>query len=92
MQKYEKGTNRIGASRLQHISRILQVPVEHFFDGAPGQLKAKANAPSSAFVSDFITSTEGLALAKAFTQIKNAKVRHHIVKLVNVRFVGFQMG
>jgi transcriptional regulator with XRE-family HTH domain len=82
VQKYEKGTNRISASRLQHVSRILQVPVAYFFEGAPGQLKAKGDAPSSAFVSDFVTSTEGLTLAKAFTQIKDAKVRHHIVKLV----------
>ena len=82
VQKYEKGTNRIGASRLQHISGILRVPIAHFFEGAPGQQKAKGNAPSSAFVSDFVTSTEGLTLAKAFTQIKDAKVRHHIVKLV----------
>ncbi len=35
VQKYEKGTNRIGASRLQQISQILQVPVSFFFDGAP---------------------------------------------------------
>ena len=82
VQKYEKGTNRVGASRLQHLARILQVSIGHFFEGAPGQLKAKGNAPSSAFVSDFVTSTEGLTLAKAFTQIKDAKVRHHIVKLV----------
>ena len=83
VQKYEKGTNRISASRLQHVSSILQVPVTHFFEGTPGQLRAKGNAPSSAFVSNFITSTEGLTLAKAFTQIKDAKVRHHIVKLVS---------
>ena len=82
VQKYEKGTNRIGASRLQHVSRILQVPVDYFFEGAPGQLKAKGNPPSSAYVGDFIASTEGLTLMKAFTQIKDAKVRHHIVKLV----------
>jgi transcriptional regulator with XRE-family HTH domain len=82
VQKYEKGTNRVGASRLQHLARILQVSIGHFFERAPGQLKAKGNAPSSAFVSDFVTSTEGLTLAKAFTQIKDAKVRHHIVKLV----------
>ena len=82
VQKYEKGTNRVGASRLQHLARILQVSIGHFFEGAPGQLKAKGNAPSSAFVSDFVTSTEGLTLAEAFTQIKDAKVRHHIVKLV----------
>jgi transcriptional regulator with XRE-family HTH domain len=84
VQKYENGTNRISASRLQDVSGILQVPLDYFFKGAPGRLKATGNAPSSAYVSDFILSADGLALAKAFTQIKNAKVRHHIVKLANV--------
>jgi transcriptional regulator with XRE-family HTH domain len=83
VQKYEKGTNRISASRLQHVSRILQVAIAYFFEGSPGQLKAKGNAPSAAYVSDFVAATDGLALAKAFTQIKNANVRHHIVKLIN---------
>jgi transcriptional regulator with XRE-family HTH domain len=83
VQKYEKATNRISASRLQHVSRILQVAIAYFFEGSPGQLKAKGNAPSLAYVSDFMATTDGLTLAKAFTQIKNASVRHHIVKLVN---------
>ena len=83
VQKYEKGTNRISASRLQHVSRILHVAIAYFFEGSPGHLKAKGDAPSSAYVSDFFAATDGLALAKAFTQIKNANVRHHIVKLVN---------
>jgi transcriptional regulator with XRE-family HTH domain len=68
VQKYEKGTNRIGASRLQHVSRILQVAIAYFFEGSPGQLKAKGNAPSSAYVSDFMATTDGLTLAKAFSR------------------------
>ena len=83
VQKYEKGTNRISASRLQHVSRILHVAIAYFFEGSPVQLKVKGNAPSSAYVSDFLATTDGLTLVKAFTQIKNASVRHHIVKLVN---------
>ena len=83
VQKYEKGTNRISSSRLQHVSSILQVAVAYFFEGSPGQLKAKGNPPSSAYVSDFLATTDGLTLVKAFTEIKNASVRHHIVKLVN---------
>jgi transcriptional regulator with XRE-family HTH domain len=62
VQKYEKGTNRIGGSRLQHLSGILQVTIAYFFEGTPGQLRTKGNAPSSAYVSDFIASTDGLAL------------------------------
>ena len=85
VQKYEKGTNRIGASRLQHISRILQVPVSFFFDGAPeipGQATGLSEAPSLSYVSDFLATSDGLALTKAFTRIKDGKLRRRIVDLV----------
>ena len=86
VQKYEKGANRIGASRLQQISRILQVPVSFFFEGAPGDGGAHgdgfAEAPSPAYVSDFLATSDGLALTKAFVRIKNAKLRRRIVDLV----------
>jgi transcriptional regulator with XRE-family HTH domain len=87
VQKYEKGTNRIGASRLQQISQILQVPVSFFFEGAPhlpGSPVATgmSEAPSPAFVSDFLATSDGLALTKAFMRIKNAKLRRRIVDLV----------
>lgn len=82
VQKYEKGTNRISASRLQHISQILQLPVPFFFEDAPGQIRAKGDAPSPAYVSDFLATKDGLALTKAFMQIKNAKLRRDIVNLV----------
>src|SRR5450830_950313 len=59
VQKYEKDTNRISASRLQDASRILQVAIAYFFEGSPGQLKAKGNAPSSAHVFDFVATTDG---------------------------------
>jgi transcriptional regulator with XRE-family HTH domain len=85
VQKYEKGANRIGASRLQQISHILQVPVSFFFDGAPnvpGQPEGLGEAPSPAYVSDFLATSDGLALTKAFMGIKNAKLRRQIVNLV----------
>jgi len=84
VQKYEKGTNRIGASRLQQISHILQVPVSFFFEGAPagGRPIGLGEAPSPAYVSDFLASAEGLALTKAFMRIKDPKVRRRIVDLV----------
>jgi len=86
VQKYEKGTNRIGASRLQQISSILQVPVSFFFEGASqldgsGQSEA-SDAPSPAYVSDFLATTDGLALTKAFMRIPDAKLRRRIVDLV----------
>jgi transcriptional regulator with XRE-family HTH domain len=82
VQKYEKGTNRISASRLQHISQILQLPVTFFFEGTPGQSKAKDDASSLAYVTDFLATRNGLALTKAFMKIKDAKLRRNIVNLV----------
>lgn len=87
VQKYEKGTNRIGASRLQQISQILQVPVSFFFEGAPsaqtsGRHEATGEAPSPAYVSDFLATSDGLALTKAFMRIDDSKLRRRIVDLV----------
>ena len=87
VQKYEKGTNRIGASRLQQISHILQVPVSFFFDGAPHVAGAPRSdgvgeAPSPAYVSDFLATSDGLALTKAFMRISDTKLRRRIVELV----------
>jgi transcriptional regulator with XRE-family HTH domain len=85
VQKYEKGTNRIGASRLQSIAHLLQVPVAFFFEGAPsgaGQVAGTGEAPSPAYVSDFLASSEGLALTKAFMRIRDPKIRRRVVDLV----------
>jgi transcriptional regulator with XRE-family HTH domain len=85
VQKYEKGTNRIGASRLQQISHILQVPVSFFFEGAPnltGRPEGMGEAPSPAYVSDFLATSDGLALTKSFMRIKDSKLRRRIVDLV----------
>ena len=85
VQKYEKGTNRIGASRLQQISHILQVPVAFFFEGAPNlnpQGDGMSEAPSPTYVSDFLATSDGLALTKAFMEIKEPKLRRRIVDLV----------
>ncbi len=83
VQKYEKGTNRIGASRLQHIASIQQVPISFFFEGAPGSSSSVLEeVPSSAYVSDFYATSDGLALTKAYMRIQNAKLRRSIVDLV----------
>ena len=79
VQKYEKGANRIGAGRLQQIADIMQVPVAFFFEGAPNA----AEGPSPAYMVEFLATTDGLNLAKAFMHIKNIKLRGSIVKLVN---------
>jgi transcriptional regulator with XRE-family HTH domain len=85
VQKYENGKNRIGASRLQHISHILQIPVPFFFEGAPqlpGQLDGIGKAPWPAYVSEFLATTDGLALTKAFMRVKAPRLRRRIVELV----------
>lgn len=83
VQKYEKGVNRVSASRLQQLSHILRVPIAYFFEGTPGRIKSLGNAPSLEYMSEFTASADGLALAKAFVLIKNADVRHQIAKLVS---------
>lgn len=87
VQKYEKGVNRIGASRLFQISKILDVPVQFFFEEAPNlgngkQVKGMAEPESEAFILEFLNSREGLELNRAFVKIRDAKVRKSIVDLV----------
>jgi transcriptional regulator with XRE-family HTH domain len=84
VQKYEKGVNRVSASRLQQACNVLQVPVQFFFEGLPKtETGAKGREDSSyALISDLLSSPEGIALAKGFMQIEDRVVRRHIVKLV----------
>ena len=87
IQKYEKGTNRVGASRLQAISTILNVPVSFFFEDAPDGNPANtpsgmAEASSSNYVVDFLSSSEGLQLNRSFVKITDPKVRRKLVDLV----------
>jgi len=88
IQKYEKGTNRIGASRLQHISSVLSVPVSFFFEDAPGPPGASeaavgmAESRPASYMTDFLSSSEGIQLNKAFTRIKDSKLRRRIIDLV----------
>jgi transcriptional regulator with XRE-family HTH domain len=84
IQKYEKGTNRVGASRIQQISEILQVPVSFLFEGGPTSNSGDGfgEGTSPAYVSDFLATSEGLALTRAFTRIADSKLRRSIVDLV----------
>ena len=84
VQKYEKGVNRIGASRLFHISKILDVPVQFFFEEAPQTDGAAVAgmAESETFILEFLNSREGLELNRAFVKIGDPKVRKSVVYLV----------
>jgi transcriptional regulator with XRE-family HTH domain len=88
VQKYEKGINRVGAGRLQQISNILQTPVAFFFEeaphfaGAPILAAGLDEAPSPAYVSEFLATSDGLALIKAFVRTPDNKLRRCLVELV----------
>lgn len=84
IQKYEKGTNRVGASRLQAIASILEAPVAYFFEDAPGGSPAEgfAEENQTSYVVDFLSSSEGLMLNRAFARIGDPKVRRRIIDLV----------
>jgi transcriptional regulator with XRE-family HTH domain len=84
VHKYEKGINRIGASTLHHIAQILQVPPTFFFEddmpASSGDSKHRIASPNT--VMDFMATSEGLALAKAFMKIRSMPMRRRIVELV----------
>lgn len=93
VQKYEKGVNRVGASRLFHISKILDVPVQFFFEEAPDvdlppRAPGMAEAASETFILEFLNSREGLELNRAFVKIGDAKVRKSVVDLVRALGAG----
>ncbi len=91
VQKYEKGVNRIGASRLQQISRTLEVPPAYFFEGAPSYepkpdpenaFAGVAEDSKTNYVADYLATPEGLHLNMAFARIHDPKIRKRIVDLV----------
>ncbi len=82
VQKYEKGANRIGASRLQQISSILQVPVSFFFEDQPGVKRTDGRPTLPPFADTFLASNEGIALMRAYMKIKSSRVRRAVVHLV----------
>ncbi len=85
VQKYEKGSNRISASRLRQASHVLDVPVEFFYEGAPTPPPDGAEASETTmqpFDVAFLATTEGFQLNRAFLRIRDPKVRRRIVELV----------
>lgn len=83
IQKYEKGANRISASKMQKISEILETPVAFFFEDTGNSVSEGLSEPeSSDYVIDFLSSADGLQLNKAFAKIKDQNVRKRIVDLV----------
>lgn len=89
IQKYEKGVNRIGASRLYDLSRVLGVGVEYFFEefeDDPSEVRAPSkNAQSDEeSVSSFLSSREGIDLNRAVARIRDTRVRRSLIELARV--------
>lgn len=84
VQKYEKGTNRIGASRLQQIAGALNVTPAFFFDELemPAGTEARSPDDGSSNVVDFLSTAEGLILNRSFMRIKDPKIRRRVIDLV----------
>ena len=88
VQKYERGVNRIGASRLFDLAQVLGVPVQFFYEEAPSGEASHlvpdgfAEKPAENSIVEFLRSRDGLELNKAFVRISDAKARRAIVDLV----------
>jgi transcriptional regulator with XRE-family HTH domain len=82
VQKYEKGANRVGASRLQTISQVLEMPISYFFPQQPAAAGGMGESAQSDYISDFMMSSEGIELNRAFAQIKDPKLRRKVIDLV----------
>ncbi|MFK0207207.1 helix-turn-helix domain-containing protein [Agrobacterium sp. NPDC090283] len=80
IQKYERGTNRVGASRLQNIAAILDVHVSFFFEGAPDNDTSRTSSPND--FQTFLSSPEGFQLNREFVKIADPKVRQRIIQMV----------
>jgi transcriptional regulator with XRE-family HTH domain len=84
IQKYEKGANRISASRLKQAAQVLETSIDFFLEGAPAQpsMAGVFAESSQPFDLTFLATTEGFQLNRAFLRIRDPKVRRRIVDLV----------
>jgi len=85
VQKYEKGTNRIGASRLQQIGKVLEVPAAYFFEGAPGGWEPSGGGgerTTNRFL-EFLGTRDGQSLIVSFSRISDVTLRRTVVDLID---------
>jgi transcriptional regulator with XRE-family HTH domain len=88
VQKYEKGINRIGASRLFDLAQVLGVAVQFFYEEAPVpearpmMADGVSDGPDEHSIVEFLRSRDGLELNRAFVRIPDLKARRAIVDLV----------
>lgn len=86
VQKYERGANRVSASKLYEVARTLQAPISYFFEGLADPVGDRqpgvADAGSDQFVHDFLMTPEGLDMAEHFPRIRSPRARRKILELV----------
>jgi transcriptional regulator with XRE-family HTH domain len=82
VQKYEKGTNRIGASRLQEIGKVLEVPASYFYEGAPGGWEGAIGSKTSNSLLELLGTREGQNLVGAFSRVTDVDIRRDFVGLI----------
>jgi transcriptional regulator with XRE-family HTH domain len=84
VQKYERGANRISASKLYEIARALQVPIGWFFEGLAGSGDGATDGAGgeTPFAHSFLTTQEGIDLANLFPKVQRRRVRRRLVDLV----------
>jgi transcriptional regulator with XRE-family HTH domain len=82
IQKYEKGANRIGASRIQQIGKALEVPASFFFDGAPGGWEGESGNQTSPALLELLGTREGQTLINSFVRITDAEIRRSFICLI----------
>jgi transcriptional regulator with XRE-family HTH domain len=83
VQKYERGANRVSASKLYEIARALEAPVAYFFDGlADTSGSSDGQELTGEFVHDLVMTPEGMELAAMFPRIKRGRVRRRVLDLV----------
>lgn len=84
VQKYERGSNRISASKLYAAAQVLNVPVAHFFEGYDDEVGTPEVSKSERSVNNFLATAEGIEIAQAFPRIKSTKFRRKVAELVIV--------
>ena len=86
IQKYERGANRIGSSRLYQFCQVLDVPVSFFFDDMPSEIAGAAPGlnenPQEKYETDQLSRRESLELVRAYYRIADPAVRKRIYSLI----------
>ena len=84
VQKYERGANRVSASKLWEVARALQAPVGYFYDGLAEESETSATSPSLSDAQDFLMTSEGIELATTFPKVSRPRLRRKILELVRI--------